>query len=616
MKLEKVLDKLNSFEKNSFLKVLENIRLASPKNAKAVDKILSQHDNEFKNVDNINISSVFDLLENEFIQSVKEEFLNTTSQIDLLIDIIIRDGNCIMSREWFNNLYESELKKLKVKIRELGKEFSNEKSQIDPVKKRDYLIYKSCLETAFTNDLLNNQEEKITQDELSILLTLSEKLRLSQEEIKLINYMIVPIKKLDIDEVINQLKNVGTIFYSKKSHTIFVPDEVVRALRKVRGKEVADKFFRRVLRLMREPQINLICRNHNIDWKASLDDKIESIIKEGVSFSGALKEDAYKPQTTLTEKKNTLNNLCNKGLKITPHLKGTTIEEKIKNLISYFENVEKDEKVGISVDGYQKLLTDLSEALPKLNKKVKGFFEFQEEQVLKSDYLIDYNIKPRDILETLTAKEIESFCAKKEISTRGNEHINILKQYKNIGNLFLENYESIGYRNLKELKENGIIIKEADLGSKFEELTKVILNQLGLNVDEELRKDLNTRKDKIDIVLNLGKNSLIIVECKSKKEAGYNKFSSVSRQIKSYTEIAKKNDFVVLKSLLIAPEFSDDFVSDCNLDYELNLSLITAESLIKILDGFKNSKLKSFPHKLLLRDVLISDEMVLKALKN
>ncbi|MEQ9091966.1 MAG: hypothetical protein RIE52_12805 [Balneola sp.] len=616
MKLEKVLDKLNSFEKNSFLKVLENIRLASPKNAKAVDKILSQHDNEFKNVDNINISSVFDLLENEFIQSVKGEFLNTTSQIDLLIDIIIRDGNCIMSREWFNNLYESELKKLKIKIRELGKEFSNEKSQIDPVKKRDYLIYKSCLETAFTNDLLNNQEEKITQDELSILLTLSEKLRLSQEEIKLINYMIVPIKKLDIDEVINQLKNIGTIFYSKKTHTIFVPDEVVRALRKVRGKEVADKFFRRVLRLMREPQINLICRNHNIDWKASLDDKIESIIKEGVSFSGALKEDAYKPQTTLTEKKNTLNNLCNKGLKITPHLKGTTIEEKIKNLISYFENVEKDEKVGISVDGYQKLLTDLSEALPKLNKKVKGFFEFQEEQVLKSDYLIDYNIKPRDILETLTAKEIESFCAKKEISTRGNEHINILKQYKNIGNLFLENYESIGYRNLKELKENGIIIKEADLGSKFEELTKVIFNQLGLNVDEELRKDLNTRKAKIDIVLNLGKNSLIIVECKSKKEAGYNKFSSVSRQIKSYTEIAKKNDFVVLKSLLIAPEFSDDFVSDCNLDYELNLSLITAESLMKILDGFKNSKLKSFPHKLLLRDVLISDEMVLKALKN
>lgn len=615
MKLEKVLDKLNSFEKNSFLKVLENIRLASPRNVKAVDKILSQHDNEFKNIDSINISSVFELLENEFVLSVKKEFLNTTSQTDLLIDIIIRDGNCIMSREWLNSLYESELKNLKIKINTLKKEFDNEKSEIDTLKKRDYLIYKACLETAYTNDLQNNQEEKITQDELSILLTLSNKLRLSQEEIKLINYMIVPIKKLDIDDVINELKNIGAVFYSKKNHTMYIPDEVVRALRKVRGKEVADKFFRRVLRLMREPQINLICRNHNIDWKAPLDQKIELIIKEGVSFSGVLKEDAYKPQTTLTEKKKTLNDLCNKGLKISPHLKGTTIEEKIKNLISYFETVEKDEKVGISVDGYQKLLSELDETLPKLNKKVKTFFEFQDEKVLKSDYLIDYNIKPRDILEIITEKEIAVFCEKRNISSRGNEHINILKHYKNVGNLLLENYESIGYRNLKLLKENGITIKEADLGNKFEELTKIIFNQLGLNVDEKLRRELNTRKDKIDIVLNLGKNSLIIVECKSRKEAGYNKFSSVSRQIKSYTEIAKKNNFVVLKSLLIAPEFSDDFVSDCNLDYDLNLSLITATSLMNILDGFKNSKLSSFPHKLLLRDVLISDEMVLKALK-
>ena len=63
-----------------------------------------------------------------------------------------------------------------------------------------------------------------------------------------------------------------------------------------------------------------------------------------------------------------------------------------------------------------------------------------------------------------------------------------------------------------------------------------------------------------------------------------------------------------------APEFSDDFIKDCGLEYELNLSLITASSLMKILVGFKNSKMKVFPHNLLMRDVLIQEDRVLKAI--
>ena len=70
----------------------------------------------------------------------------------------------------------------------------------------------------------------------------------------------------------------------------------------------------------------------------------------------------------------------------------------------------------------------------------------------------------------------------------------------------------------------------------------------------------------------------------------------------------------MVKSLLIAPEFSDDFIKDCGLEYELNLSLITASSLMKILLGFKNSKMKVFPHNLLMRDVLIQEDRVLKAI--
>jgi hypothetical protein len=395
---------------------------------------------------------------------------------------------------------------------------------------------------------------------------------------------------------------------------VYVADEIVRILRKVREKKVANKFFRRVLRLLRDSQINLICKKYNISRKLPVKDKINLIINEGVSFINVLANDIFKEGTKVTEKKIFINDLCDKGLKISPSLKGITLEDKILNLIKYFESIEKDEKVGISIDGYEKLLMELGENLPKLSSQVKSEFELQEEKVLKSSYLLDFNIKPRDVLEIISEKELEELCKLKGIKTRGDIVRNILDAYKDAENLYIENYENIGYRNFIALKENGIMIKESELGIKFEDLTKTIFEKLGFNIDEKLRKKLNTKKDKIDIVLNLGNNNLIIVECKTVKESGYNKFSSVSRQLKAYTNLAKENGFNVTKSLLIAPDFSDEFVNDCELEYELNLSLLTASSLMKILEGFKNSKkLKQFSYKLLMRDVLINEDRILKA---
>lgn len=144
---------------------------------------------------------------------------------------------------------------------------------------------------------------------------------------------------------------------------------------------------------------------------------------------------------------------------------------------------------------------------------------------------------------------------------------------------------------------------------------KKLFGVLGFNVDEDFRKKLNTVKDSIDIVLNLGNNDLILIECKTVKESGYNKFSSVSRQMKAYADLAKRNEFRVVKFLLVAPDFSDEFVKDCGLEYELNLSLITASSLKKIAEGFKGTKHKHFPHNLLLRDVVIQEDRVLKAIE-
>ena len=66
MKLEKILDKLGSLEKNSFIKIIDNIISKNPKNSKEIDKILSSSDKGLKSVDNQNIAKVFALTSNEF----------------------------------------------------------------------------------------------------------------------------------------------------------------------------------------------------------------------------------------------------------------------------------------------------------------------------------------------------------------------------------------------------------------------------------------------------------------------------------------------------------------------------------------------------------------------
>ncbi len=612
MKLEKILDKLGSIEKNSFIKIIDNIISKNPKHSKEIDKILSSTDKGLKSVDNQNISRIFELTSSEFQKHIHCEFQEITSQLDILIDIIIRDGNCIMKQDWFSRLYENEIKHLKLKIKGLNIDFENDKSELSQSRKRDYKIYRSCLHTAYHNDIENNRDAKITSDELSIILTLAKQLGLSQEEVKLINYSILPIKKIDIQDVIKPLKNIGVIFYSNKENTIYVADEMVRLLRKVREKEVAEKFYRRTLKLLREPVINHICREHNIDRKLSFTGKIEEIIKEGVSFTNLLLDDIYKQASTLTEKKKVLNELCEKGLNIST-LKGSTLDDKINSLIEHFENVERDEKVGISLDGFDKLLSELNQSLPKINKQIKAQFELQEEYVLKADFLLDYNIKPRDILDLISKENLAKFIKDHGIKQRGDDILNILEHYKDVENLYLENYENVAYRNLNLLKDNGITVKESELGLKFEELTKIIFVGLGFNVDDAFKNELNTKKDMMDILLNLGNNEIIIVECKTSKEKGYNKFSTVSRQLKSYQNVALKNDLRIVKILLVAPEFSDDFVTDCEMDTEMNLSLVTASTLSNISEAFKESKYSKFPH-VLFRDIVLNEERILKAL--
>ncbi len=194
---------MGSFQLVYTIKIIDNIISKNPKKIKEIEKILSISDKGLKSADSQNIAEIFELITEEFSETIKSEFANTSSQLDILIDIITRDGNNIMKQDWFSRLYELELKKIKKKINELKTSIKDDKSELTEQRKRDYIIYQSCVETAFLNDLENNREPKITDDELSILITLADKLELSQEEKKLINYLVVPVKQLDIDTIIN-----------------------------------------------------------------------------------------------------------------------------------------------------------------------------------------------------------------------------------------------------------------------------------------------------------------------------------------------------------------------------------------------------------------------------
>lgn len=610
MKLNKVLENTNILEKNSFFKVLE-LNIDQNKSGD-VEEIISDNRRELKNIDNENIAKVFEIVKTDFKKNIQATLASSLSQTDILIDIIIKDGNCILSRDWFYSLYEKAIAELTSNVALFNTQVEEESKEIDTHRIRDYKIYKEAIKVAYYNDGENNSDFKVTSDEYSILKAVSNGLGLSNEEIRLINYTILPIEKKDIDTLIKDLKELGILFYSKKNYTCYIPDETVRILRELRGKNIADKYLRRILLSQKDAIINLVARRYNIDYKLDKKAKISKLIGSGINIYDLLGNAIFKDDITLSNRKKEINSIMEANNIPT---KGNTIGDKVDAIIDYFTLIEKDERVSISNDGYNLLVKDLYENLPESNQLLKEEFELQQDVVLDYELLLDYNIKPLDILELIDLNELKQFCEIKEIKTRGDIIQNILDSYTNSENLLIENFIHIGNRDLNELKSNNLEIPTSEFGIKYEEITKKMFTDLGFHVDDELKNKINTTKDKIDILINLGNNEVIIVECKTVKSKTFNKFSSVSRQIKSYHDTATKQGYRVNKTLLVAPDFSEDFIYECELQYDLNLSLISSEVMYHIWEGFKEAKQKIFPVNLLMRDVIIDDNKILKALK-
>lgn len=614
MKLIRIIDMISQIEKSSFLKIIDNLSADLRTTNKEIEKILSESEGQIKNVDNDNIVKLFNLVKKGFRARIERKLQFNNFQLGLLIDIITRDGNSIMSHDWFAKLYNNEILQLKSKLGRFIPKLNEDSIDFEPNRKRDYLIYRNCVKTAYENDVLVNRDPVITMDEKSILNTLAQSLNLSVEEVRLIYYSIVPLTKISIDEIIGSLKELGIIFYKRKTNQIYIPDEIVWILRELIGIELPKKYFRRILRQLTDSEINRVSRKHNINRKFSRIEKIEEILNQGVNVRQVLLSDMYKDDISKTEKKNYILELMQKKLEIELSKYGATSEERVSILVDYFKDLEKDENLGMSQDGFIKLLKDLKTAFTNLNKQVKYEFELQQEEVLSFNILNDYSIKPRDILYLIPKRELIEFCKNYNIKTRGNIVSNILKNYKDTENLYLENYELFGKRDLNKLKERGINVKESELGLKYERLTKKIFTKLSYNVDEKLRKTLNTKLHQMDILLNLGNSEVIIVECKTIKDRNYNKYSSVSRQLKSYEKLCKNHGFMVRQILIVSNDFSDDFISECEYDYELNLSLITSSGLLTILDGYKRSSRTIFPTKLFLKGGLLDANRIVKVI--
>jgi iron uptake system EfeUOB component EfeO/EfeM len=119
------------------------------------------------------------------------------------------------------------------------------------------------------------------------------------------------------------------------------------------------------------------------------------------------------------------------------------------------------------------MLLDLAANIKGAEKIVREAYQLQEEDIMHGEFLIDFNIMPRDILELFPADQLVLLCEAKEIKTRGNIVDNILAAYKDTEDLLVENYEAIGFRDINSLKENGINLSEAELGTTFEDVTNV-----------------------------------------------------------------------------------------------------------------------------------------------
>ena len=256
------------------------------------------------------------MLKDKYASHIENKIKFSNFQLDILIEIFVRDGNQVMSSEWFNKLYNQAVADLKSNIKTILSQVDKENGDLSPQRKRDYTIYRDCVRTAYENDLTINRDQRLSWEEKTILNTLSKSLGLSNEEERSIAFSVLPLEKHNVDDIIAELKDAGIIFYNRKSNTLFVSDEIIWLLRDLLEIEIPNKYLRRILRHLYDPEINLIARKHNIDRKLSRNDKIREIIKQGLNTTHLLTSDIFSEKMAKADRVKRIQDLIVKDLEI------------------------------------------------------------------------------------------------------------------------------------------------------------------------------------------------------------------------------------------------------------------------------------------------------------
>ncbi|MEI8633333.1 hypothetical protein P4S72_17275 [Vibrio sp. PP-XX7] len=349
-------------------------------------------------------------------------------------------------------------------------------------------IYRDCMKVAFFNDLKSNRAAKISEDERTILNVLSERLMLSKEEVYAIEHSINPIPELGIETSLDSLRESGIILVSRRRSEIMIADEVVDIIHGLLGKELADKYVLRILRSLSDAELSLILKSHEHKVRGiSRKEKIFTIAHMGLSIRSILSNDIHPVDSTQNERKDRIKQLI-EDMSLNVQRIGTRLQDRIDVLIQYLKDSKDEEFNTLSVSGYKELLECLSTTSPTVEERIRADFEIENKEILDPEKLKALGITPFDVLYLYDNEEIKLLRNEFKLSKRGNPRTQIIERFASANDKLIENYHLLACRDLPKLISVGIDIREADIGVKFEEVTRSILEQLGMMVDEDLRK--------------------------------------------------------------------------------------------------------------------------------
>ncbi|TMP42286.1 hypothetical protein CWB96_21410 [Pseudoalteromonas citrea] len=612
MKLNQILSIVNQVEKAKFISTLDRLCSDAAKNNNKLAQTIDNIDGQIKNASGSEITQLFSTVKEFFKTSIKEQILMGSAQLNLLLNILSRDGNGVARIVWIESLYAREWEDIEGLSKELKEAIQLGSKEVSFNRNHTLKIYHSCMKEAYFNDQKNNRDAKITDDERSILNVLANELNLTTDECAAIEHLVDPIPKSEVLDALNSLRDMGILFISKKRQEVFIPDEIVAVLNEIQGKDLADKYVLRILRTLTDAELSNVLKAHGRKIRGvSRADKIQTIIHSGLGAEKLLFEDMHSIDDALNQKKERLKQLI-QDLEIEVEKLGATLDERISLILQSLAGATEKEFDSLSASGFKQLLNTLEKHFPDIQNLLKSSFELETNEVIDTEKLRALSITPHDILYLLSNDEVKEVRDNMGLPKRGNTRFVILESFANATEKLIENYDVLARRDVNKLKEVGADVSESDIGVKFEEVTKAIFETLELNVDEDLRKDLNTAKDKADIVVSLGDNDIIIGEAKTCKNGDFAKYSTTSRQVKAYVTRAENQGKRVAQVLIIAPSFSDDFIESAEMDTEVNISLLEAHGLKLIFDAYKSKRNPSFAPKLLTKGGLLKAELIAK----